>query len=169
MYLELGEPQKWLFCCETNSLEIECDSKKQLTQKLKIQLKDNLGNSAECPPDVEPLVSVEHSPTRRWTIVFACNLARVCFTFNKWSVIRGGVGMKDLGCVTLKFTWFPPHRLLSVLMKPPHCQSIPVNPLYSLLATTDSLLETILPPGDTLWLDSNVVAVTSSLPAWWNC
>lgn len=99
-----GEPQKWLFCCETNSLEIECDSKKQLTQKLKIQLKDNLGNSAECPPDVEPLVSVEHSPTRSGgTAIFIGNLILkgTEFVFNNDATISGQHGVVTM-CVSDK-------------------------------------------------------------------
>ena len=46
-------------------MEIACDSKKQLSQKLKIRVMDRFRNAAECPPDVEPLVSVEHSPSKR--------------------------------------------------------------------------------------------------------
>lgn len=60
-----GEPEKWLFVSEGGSVEIACDSKKQLSQSLKIRVMDKLGNSAPCPPDVEPLVSVEHSPSKR--------------------------------------------------------------------------------------------------------
>ena len=60
-----GEPQKWLFVCEDQTLQIECDSKRQLSQNLKIRLNDKFGNPAECPQGVEPMVSVEHSPSRR--------------------------------------------------------------------------------------------------------
>lgn len=60
-----GEPQKWLFSSETASVEIECDSKKQLSQKLRVQLRDKLGNPAECPAGVEPVVTVEHSPSKK--------------------------------------------------------------------------------------------------------
>ena len=63
--LPSGEPQKWLFSSEAGSVEIECDSKKQLSQKLKIKVLDKLGNPAECPSGVEPLVSIEHSPSKR--------------------------------------------------------------------------------------------------------
>ena len=61
----LGEPQKWLFVCEGDSVEIACDNKKQLSQNLKICLMDRLGNTAECPPGVEPLISVEHSLSKK--------------------------------------------------------------------------------------------------------
>jgi len=51
--------------CEDQTLQIECDSKRQLSQNLKIRLNDKFGNPAECPQGVEPMVSVEHSPSRR--------------------------------------------------------------------------------------------------------
>ena len=63
--MSLGEPQKWHFVCETDSVEIECDSKRQLSQNLKIRVLDKLGNSAECPAGVEPMVSLDHSPSKR--------------------------------------------------------------------------------------------------------
>ncbi|KAK2571643.1 Structural maintenance of chromosomes flexible hinge domain-containing protein 1 [Acropora cervicornis] len=77
------------------SVEIACDSKKQLSQSLKIRVMDRLGNSAPCPPDVEPLVSVEHSPSKRGsTAVFIGNLIRRSteFAFNNDSTICGNPG-----------------------------------------------------------------------------
>ncbi|XP_015762340.1 PREDICTED: structural maintenance of chromosomes flexible hinge domain-containing protein 1-like [Acropora digitifera] len=91
-----GEPEKWLFVSEGGSVEIACDSKKQLSQSLKIRVMDKLGNSAPCPPDVEPLVSVEHSPSKRGsTAVFIGNLIRRSteFAFNNDSTICGNPGV----------------------------------------------------------------------------
>ncbi|XP_078348913.1 structural maintenance of chromosomes flexible hinge domain-containing protein 1-like [Oculina patagonica] len=91
-----GEPQKWLFSSEAGSVEIECDSKKQLSQKLKIKVLDKLGNPAECPAGVEPLVSLEHSPSKSGsTAVFIGNL--ICkgteFVFNNEATISGNPGV----------------------------------------------------------------------------
>ncbi|XP_073245527.1 structural maintenance of chromosomes flexible hinge domain-containing protein 1-like [Porites lutea] len=91
-----GEPQKWLFVCEDQTLQIECDSKRQLSQNLKIRLNDKFGNPAECPQGVEPMVSVEHSPSRSGsTAVFIGNISRKGseFVFNNEATISGQPGV----------------------------------------------------------------------------
>lgn len=91
-----GEPQKWLFVCEDDCVEIACDSKKQLSQKLKIRVMDRFRNAAECPPDVEPLVSVEHSPSKSASsAVFIGDLIRkgTEFVFNNDATISGNPGV----------------------------------------------------------------------------
>ena len=60
-----GEARKWMFVCEASTVEIECDSNRQLSQKLKLRLLDKFGNTAECPSDVEPLLNIEHSSSKQ--------------------------------------------------------------------------------------------------------
>lgn len=99
-----GEPQKWLFSSETATVEIECDSKKQLSQKLRVQLRDKLGNPAECPAGVEPVVTVEHSPSKSGsTAVFIGHLTLkgTEFVFNNDATISGNPGVVTM-CVSDK-------------------------------------------------------------------
>lgn len=85
-----------MFVCDSGSVEIECDSKRQLSQNLTIQVRDRLGNTAECPPDVEPMVSVDHSPSKSGsTAVFIGNVIRkgTEFVFNNDATISGHPGI----------------------------------------------------------------------------
>ena len=53
------DAEKWAFVAETKTVEVECGTKKQLSQRLKVVVRDRFGNPAECPSGLKPSISLD--------------------------------------------------------------------------------------------------------------